>query len=107
MQKELKELSDKVDKLMEMQELILIRLNQGVILSKKTIATDSIPKKLSKKEEREKRIEQYLEDFKLKYQYGYTFQRQFNLMVVPSVERIKAYLKTNDAKAFDGLKRNK
>lgn len=107
MEKELKELSAKVDKLIEIQELILIRLNQGVILSKETIVTDTTPKKLSKKEERAKRIQQYFEDFKLKHQYGKTFQRQFNLVVVPSVERIKAYLKTNDAKAFDGLKRNK
>ena len=107
MEKELKKLSDKVDKLIEIQELILTRINQGVILSKEIIVTDSTPKILSRKEEREKRVQQCLAEIKLKHQYGYNLQRQFNLVVVPSLERIKAYLLTYDAKAFDGLKRNK
>lgn len=107
MEKEFKELSAKVDKILEMQELILNKLNQGVIISKETIVSNSTPKKLSKKEEANLRVQHYMEEIKLKHQYGYNFQRKFNLVVVPSAERIKAYLKTNDAKAFDGLKRNK
>ncbi len=106
MEKELKELSAKIDKLIEVQKLILSRLNQGIILSKETIVTNSTSKKLSKKEEREIRIQQCMVEIKLKHQYGGIFQRQFNLVVVPSVGRIKAYLETKDPKAFDGLKRN-
>jgi hypothetical protein len=107
MEKELKELSAKVDKLIEVQELILSRLNQGIVLSKETTVTNSTPKKLSKKEEKEIRIQQIKEEITIKHQYGGVFQRQFNLVVVPNLGRIKAYLETKDAKAFDGLKRNK
>lgn len=106
MEKELKELSTKVDKLIEVQELILNRLNQGIILSNETIVTNSKPKNLSKKEEREIRIQHFMEEIKIKHQYGSVFQSQFNLVVVPSVRRIKAYLETKDPKAFNGLKRN-
>lgn len=105
MDKEIKDLSVKIDKLIELQELILNRLNQGVVLSKDPVEINPINKKLTKKEEENLRIEKYKEEIQLKFKYGPVFQRQFNLVVEPSVERIKAYLKTHSPTAFDGLKR--
>ncbi len=107
MEKEFKELSAKVDKILEMQELILNKLNQGVIISKEAVVSNSTQKKLSKKEEANLRVQHYMEEIELSCQYGGVFQRQFNLVVVPSADRIRKYLKTKDVKAFDGLKRNK
>jgi len=49
MEKEFKELSAKVDKILEMQELILNKLNQGVIISKETIVSNSTPKNFQKR----------------------------------------------------------
>lgn len=99
MESELKSLILKVDKLMEMQELILERLNQSTILTKEPIIN---PKKLTKKEETDKMIE----EFKLVFTHQHRLQKQFNLAVTPQRSRILAYLRSNDPKTFDGLKRN-
>lgn len=107
MENELKELSKKVDKILEMQELIFSKLNQGIILTKEPLITNPTFKKLSKIEQQNQIIAEIKEKFQLKHQYGGVLQRQFNLVVEPSIERIKAYLRTKDESAFDGLKRNK
>lgn len=107
MDKDIKDLSVKINRLIELQELILKRLNQGVVLSNEPIAINLVANKLSKKEEHNQRMNRFKEDIQLKFQYGGVFQRQFNLVVQPSVDRIRAYLRNNDDSAFDGLKRNK
>ena len=105
LQKKFDELSAKVDKILETQELILKKLNQGIVLSKEPILDNSTNKKLSKKEKQNIKIQEIKESIELRLKYGMIFQKQFNLAITPSNERIKAYLRTNDAKAFDGLKR--
>lgn len=100
MEKELKELSAKIDKLIEVQELILSRLNQSTILTKEPITS---LKKSTKKEEQNKRME----EFSLIIRNRHWIQVKFNLAVAPQSNRILAYLRTNDASVFDGLKRNK
>jgi hypothetical protein len=45
--------------------------------------------------------------FELQLYHGRRLQLQFNLVMPPAVSRIEQYLRTNDPKAFDGLKRNK
>jgi hypothetical protein len=100
MEKELKELSAKVDKILEMQELILSKLSQSTILTKEPI----IPtKKLSKKEE----LDLKMEEFSLIFDNQYRLQSKFNLATVPQKNRVLEYLRTNDPKVFDGLKRRK
>ena len=105
MDQELKALSAKVDKILEMQELILEKLGQGAIIPKEIPEKANV--KLTKKEERQKRIEELKEHLTLSLTYGRTFRMKFNLASTPSVARIKTYLRTNDISAFDGLKRNK
>jgi len=98
MEKELKELSAKVDKLLEVQELILSRLDQSTTLTKKPVKPI---KKLTKKEEQSKRVEEI--GLIIRNRLG--LQLKFNLAVAPQSNRILAYLRTNDASVFDGLKR--
>lgn len=105
MDNELKELNAKIEKILEVQELILEKLNQGVILPKEEVNKELATKKMSKREERNLRLKEITRDLEIKFQYGGIFQRQFNLVQEPSIERIKHYLKTNDSSAFDGLKR--
>lgn len=107
MEKQLKELTAKIDKILEQQELILSKLNQGTIIIDKPATSAPTVKKLTKKEEENLRIEQFKEDIRLSLQYGGALQRQFNLAVQPNIKRIRAYLTTRDESAFDGLKRNK
>jgi hypothetical protein len=105
LEKKLDELSAKVDKILETQELILNKLNQGIVLSKESILDNSKNKKLSKKEIQNIKIQEIKESIELRLKYGMIFKRQFNLAIIPSNERIKFYLRSNDSKAFDGLKR--
>ena len=100
MEKEIKELSAKIDKLLEMQELILSRFNQSTILIKEPVVTKT---QLTKKEI----ANQLVEEFKLVFENSHRLQSRFNLAVVPQKNRILAYLRTNDESVFDGLKRNK
>lgn len=100
MEKKLQELSAKVDKLIEMQELILSKLGQSTVLTKEPI----IPKqKLSKKEV----IQQKMDELSLVFDNQHKLQSKFNLATVPQKNRILEYLRTNDPKVFDGLKRRK
>ncbi len=99
MEKEFQELSAKIDKILEMQELILNRLNQSTILTKEPITPI---KKLTAKQEKAIRIQEYM----LIIENGNRLQSKFNLAVIPQKNRILEYLRTNDPKVFDGLKRN-
>lgn len=45
------------------------------------------------------------EDLRLKMLVGSGLQVKFNLVTRPSADRIREYQRTNDPRAFDGLKR--
>ncbi|MCF6131108.1 hypothetical protein [Flavobacterium wongokense] len=100
MDDKIKELSDKLDKVLENQELILKQLAQSTILTKEPV---QIPKKKTSKKEL---VSQKIEEFKLTIEHGHRLQAKYNLAVVPHTNRILAYLRTNDDSVFDGLKRN-
>jgi hypothetical protein len=87
---------------------------QGVSLQ----TTEEINKEKKKRKIREKQqakileqeriksiAQKVVEDFRLTRTMGYELQRKFNLVALPSAGRIRQYQKTNDPKAFDGLKR--
>ncbi|WP_396143996.1 hypothetical protein [Flavobacterium sp.] len=100
MNKELQELSAKIDKILEMQELILSKLSQSTILAKEPI----IPtQKLTKKEV----SQQKMDEFSLIFDNQHRLQSKFNLATVPQKNRVLEYLRTNEPKVFDGLKRRK
>ncbi len=103
--KELRELTFKIDRVLELQEQILDKLNHGVILSNEEAKNGLIPKKVSKKEETDLQVKEMMKDLQIKFHYGGVLQRQFNLVQEPSISRIKHYLNTKDSSAFDGLKR--
>lgn len=100
MEKELQEISAKVDKILEMQALILNRLSQSTILTKEQITPI---KKLTAKEKKDIKMQEYM----LIIENGNRLQSKFNLAVIPQKNRILEYLRTNDPKVFDGLKRSK
>ncbi|WP_372744422.1 hypothetical protein [Lutibacter sp.] len=99
MEDKLNELILKVDQLFETQKLILEKLDQSTILTKEPI----IRKKQSEKEP--ENIQH--EEIKLIIMNGRRLKQEFNLAVTPQGNRILAYLRTNDPKIFDGLKRKK
>lgn len=99
MENDIKELSAKIDKVLENQELILKQLAQSTIITNETIIN---PVKLNKKELERKKID----DIKLLIGQRRLLQSKFNLVTAPHPSRILAYLKTNDERVFDGLKRN-
>lgn len=101
-------LNDKLDVLME---------SQGVQLKKSEEMSDKEEQKKRKARERQqskllreqnfkRHLDQMMEDRRLQYTDGLRLQKQFNLLLKPSASRIREYLKTNDPKAFNGLKRN-
>lgn len=107
MEEQLKELSAKIDKILEQQDLILKRLNQSLFVPLQPVTKSDENKKLTKKEEEKLKMEEFKEDIRLSFKYGGPLQRQFNLAIQPNIKRIKAYLSTGNESAFDGLKRNK
>ncbi|WP_183148125.1 hypothetical protein [Chryseobacterium nematophagum] len=107
MEKEYKELYAKIDKIFEIQELILKRLDDGVVLFKNNHnPSPSSTRKLTKREEQQMKTERLMEDIRLSLEYGHQLQRQFNLAVQPHINRIRAYLETKNPSVFDGLKRD-
>lgn len=104
---ELNELSKKLDKILEQQELILNKLENKIVLDSNL---PNINKKgTSKQEEKEEmkiRAQRAVEETIALLPHKRRLQVKFNLFAPPHINRIKAYLKTNDPKVFDGLKRN-
>lgn len=101
MEDKLNELHEKIDKLIEIQEMILKKLDQSTILTKEPV--NFVKKKVTKSE----LVNQKVEELKLIFEHGHRLQAKFNLAVTPQSNRILAYLRTNDDSVFDGLKRNK
>ena len=98
MENEFAILSAKVDKILEMQELILSRLSQSTIITEEPITPIN---KLTKKEERNQKIKEY----GMIIENQVKFQAKFNLAVAPQKNRVLEYLRTNNPKVFDGLKK--
>lgn len=95
-------LYEKIDKVLENQKLILEKLNQNPIFYSKVNSSKTKPK--ATKTEIKEEIREYIQ---LKMHYGPMLQREFNLATEPHINRIKEYLRTNNAKVFDRLKRKK
>jgi len=98
------QLFEKIDEVLANQKLILEKLNQNSIISDSNNHKSHTTKaKINPtKSEQEKEIREYVH---LKMHYAPMLQQKFNLVVEPHINRIKAYLRTNDVKVFDGLKR--
>ena len=106
MDEDLQRLENKIDQLSAKLDEVSKKLEQVIMIPKygePLQATKKTSKKEAKDEQRAS-MKRYIE---LKLFHGRKLQIQFNLAVPPSVARIENYLKTNDPKAFDGLKRNK
>ncbi|MAO50306.1 MAG: hypothetical protein CML16_05445 [Pusillimonas sp.] len=104
---DINELLKKLDKILEQQELILNKLDNKIVLeSNKLIVSNTISKKQIKKQEMEERIRIIVDEITALGPHKRKLQKKFNLLVPPHNSRIKAYLKTNDPKVFDGLKKN-
>ena len=96
----LRELLDKVEEIKQNQQTILSRLDDSLLYPKPVDGSSSNKSKTKKEEEREQ-----IEKYKLLLIHGPKIKSKFNLMAVPSPQRILTYLKTGNASVFDGLKR--
>ncbi len=100
------ELSEKLDKILEKQKLILNKLENKIVLESNLKAIDN---NLSKKQKEKQELGEWArntvaEMIALK-PHKRKLKEQFNLLASPHKSRVKAYLKTNDPKVFDGLRR--
>jgi len=92
-------LENKVDQLTIIMEEINSKLHRVTIIAKEPIA----PRPMTdKKKAFQDRVQKHLEMIRHRHQ----FQRQFNLVQPPHENRVLAYIRTQDPKVFDGLKRN-
>jgi len=107
MDNQIKNLSKKLDKILEQQELILYKLkNQIPYESYQTRLDQNISSKQKKDQEMDDSIKKQI-NIQLKYgPHQRRLQNQFNLTVLPHFKRVKMYMETKDPKVFDGLKRN-
>lgn len=107
MNNQIKNLSEKVDKILAQQELILNKLENKILLeSYQTPLNQKISSKQKQSQEMDDRIKKHIET-RLKYgPHQRRLQSQFSLTVLPHFCIVKAYLETKDPKVFDGLKRN-
>jgi hypothetical protein len=92
-------LENKVDMLTKIMEEINRKLQQATIIAKEPIAPRPVT---DKKKAFQDKVQKHLEMLRHRHQ----LQRQFNLMQPPHENRVLAYLRTQDPKVFDGLKRN-
>jgi len=92
-------LESKVDVLTKIMEEINNKLQQVTIIAKEPIASRPAANK-------KQAIHEAVQRRMLMIDHGYRLKKQFNLAQPPHANRIVAYLKTQDPKVFDGLKRN-
>ena len=100
MEQLLKELLEKVDRIMETQQEIKDRLDQSIIYSK--IQEKNTAAKTKKEEEKEA-----IEEYKQLLTHGHRIREKYNLVSAPQSNKILAYLRTGNPAIFDGLKRKK
>lgn len=101
-------LNDKVDRLMEFLKVELVQPPDAIKQEeeKKRKARDRQQAKILQKENFRKDLERRIEDRHLLYSpYARQIREQFNLVVMPSANRIREYQRSNDPSAFDGLAR--
>ncbi|MBS1586766.1 MAG: hypothetical protein JSS82_14615 [Bacteroidetes bacterium] len=99
-----KRLESKIDTLSAKVEKINQKFEQAIVVAKYGNSFTP-PKQKSKKEIDEERHAHIKRRVDLMFK-GRQLQRQFNLVMPPHYSRVEHYLRTNDPKAFDGLKRN-
>lgn len=100
---DINKLSIKLDKILKQQELILSKLENKIVLENNI---PTVSNALSKKQKMEERVRSSINEMIALRPHARRLQQQFNLLVPPHNSRIKAYLKTNDPKVFEDLKRN-
>jgi hypothetical protein len=100
-------LNDKIDRIMEVQGIELVKAPDLVQKEeeKKRKARERQQAKLLRKEQFKKELDQMMADRRLVTWEGGKLMHQFNLVQPPSAARIREYQRTNDPRAFDGLKR--
>lgn len=101
---DIKRLESKIDLLFIKVEEINQKFEQAIVVAKYGNSFTP-PKQKSKKEIDEERHAQIRRRVDLMIK-ARQLQHQFNLMMPPHYSRVEHYLRTNDPKAFDGLKRN-
>jgi len=106
MKNEIIELKATLNEILQTQKLILEKLNESTILVKepKPIVLKSTNSKKSKKKDE---FKNQVNKFSLILENGYRIKHKFNLAAIPHDDRILTYLRTNDSKIFDGLRRKK
>lgn len=93
-------IENKIDKILKMQELILSRLNLPDPFAEQIVKNN---KKPTKKELL--RLE-FGRNFNMYLTNKNWIKNKFNLAATPQMNRVLAYLKSNNPEALDGLKRN-
>ncbi len=100
-----KRLEEKLDSLLAKIDEINQKFEQAIVVAKHG-NTFTPPKRKSKKEISDERMAYIKRQVELMSKARF-LQHQFNLALPPHINRVEHYLRTNDPKAFDGLKRNK
>lgn len=99
-------LNDKIDRLMEAQGIEKPVEETEKEDERKRRARERQQAKAFQKQQMEAMVAKVFKDIHLKDSVGLELRNKFNLATTPSAERIREYQRTNDPKAFDGLKRN-
>lgn len=100
-------LNDKLDRLMEAEGIKLEKTPEQVDEEeeKKRKVRERQQARVLREQQSKLRTSKVVEDLRLGFLHGYELQAKFNLLTRPSADRIREYQRTNDPKAFDGLKR--
>lgn len=107
MENQIKNLSEKLDKILAQQELILNKLEYKI--PSESYQTPLNQKKSSKQRQSQEMDDSIKKHIETRLKYGphqRRLQAQFSPTALPHFCRVKAYLETNDPKVFDGLKKN-
>lgn len=91
-------LEQKIDKIIEQNDEILFVFRKVALYPKDPLLT-SRPKK-----QKNDWTEQFVQDYFRAMPHKKSLQKIFNLVAIPSTERVLKYLVTNDPNAFEGLK---
>ena len=101
---DLRRLETKIDALFSKVDEISQKFEQAIVVAKHGNSFTP-PKQKSKKEIDEERHAYIKRQVELTFKAGH-LKHLFNLKTAPHTSRVEQYLRTNDPKAFDGLKRN-
>jgi hypothetical protein len=97
---------DKLDRIMEAQGIKQIgEIAPAQPDAPKRKARERKQQHLIEKEAFQEQVLQGMKDSAMRMGAGKILQQQFNLLQPPSADRIREYQRTQDPKAFDGLRR--